>query len=52
MEQKTNMYSGYLPGQNKTPEKQYVEIKKKKKINPKDIFIGYKEIKKKNKNKK
>tara|TARA_R100000278_G_C5440122_1_gene153370 strand:+ start:98 stop:247 length:150 start_codon:yes stop_codon:yes gene_type:complete len=47
--EKPNMYSGYLPGQNKTPEKQYVEIKKKKKINPKDIFIGYKQTKNKNK---
>jgi hypothetical protein len=38
MEQKTNMYSGYLPGQNKTPEKQYVEIKKKKEDKSKRYF--------------
>lgn len=50
--EKYEINSGYLPGQNKTPQKQYVEIKKKKVIKPKDIFVGYKESKNKNKVKK
>ena len=36
---------GHLPGHNQEPQKEYVVMDKKKKINPKDIFVGYKEDK-------
>jgi len=36
---------GHLPGHNQEPQKEYVVMDKKKKINPKDVFVGYKETK-------
>lgn len=36
---------GHLPGHNQEPQKEYVVMDKKKKINLKDVFVGYKENK-------
>ena len=44
--EKYDLPVGHLPGHNKPPEKEYVVMDKKKKINPKDVFVGYKEPKK------
>ncbi len=41
---------GYLPGhKHENPKKEYVKLDTKKKVNPKDVFVGYKEVKKKKK---
>lgn len=37
---------GHLPGHNQQPQKEYVVMDKKKKINLKDVFVGYKETNK------
>jgi len=37
---------GHLPGHNQEPQKEYVVMDKKKKVNLKDVFVGYKEPKK------
>jgi len=43
---------GHLPGHNQEPQKEYVVMDKKKKVNLKDVFVGYKEPPKKIKVKK
>jgi hypothetical protein len=44
--EKYDLPVGHLPGHKQEPQKEYVKLDKKKKINPKDVFVGYKEPKK------
>ena len=43
--EKYDLPIGHLPGHKQEPQKEYVKLDKKKKINPKDVFVGYKENK-------
>ncbi len=43
--EKYDLPVGHLPGHNQEPQKEYVVMDKKKKVNLKDDFVGSKETK-------